>query len=118
MVYIELTADIQLESVEDNAIVAEFIDSEYSVVKYGPTDSEYDILPYVDETAIEEVSTIDDILALIEGKDVATSEPIYIKLLNNINLSTENQEKLYPWMEAVKLIPTNANEFTFIPEGQ
>ncbi|MBE5741417.1 MAG: hypothetical protein E7351_02705 [Clostridiales bacterium] len=115
-VYIQLTDNIQLESVEDNIIVSEFMQSDYVFVKRGPTDSEYNILPYIDESAIEEVSTIEDVLALIEGKDVATSEPIYIKLTQDILISAENQEKLYPWMESGKLIPAT-DEYTFITEG-
>lgn len=118
MVYIELTADIQLESEEDNVIVTEFMRSEYAAVKLGPTDTEYNILPYFDESAVVEVSEIDDVLALVDGEDMATCASIYIRLTQDIIISAENQEILEPWYNAGKLIPVNMDEYRFIPESE
>lgn len=120
MVYIELTADIQLESVEDNTIVTDFMMSGFAAVKFGPND-EFEIVPFIDPEILEnavEVSTIEDVKALIDGKDMATCEPIYIKLLNNIVISNEDVELLQPWYEAEKLCPVNMHEYEFILEGE
>ena len=112
MVYIELTNNIQLESGEDNVIFAQFMESGNVQVKYGDNDN-FDVLPYFDV----EVSTIYDVLALIEDKNMDDCEPIYIKLLNNITINATDQETLEPWYEAGIIIPVNLDEYQFISEG-